>query len=95
MGAKIRYVKYKNILKQLLRQEEKKYYEHLFAKKANDIRQTWKLINSILKRDTRDASPSIFMINNVLTRDKNEIVKAFNQYFTEIGPRQRKRFRYH
>ena len=33
VGSKIRYVKYKNILKQLLRKEEKKYYEYMFEKK--------------------------------------------------------------
>src|SRR3989442_13627784 len=56
-------------------------------KKVIDARQTWKLINSILKRDNHEPSPSIFKINNVLSRDKTEIVRAFNQYFTEIGPR--------
>ena len=85
--AKIRYIKYKNTLKQALRHEEKKFYEHQFSIKANDARKTWKLINSLLNKNHKDVMTNIFRIDNVATKDSNVIVNAFNKYFVEIGPR--------
>ncbi len=84
--ARNRYIKYKNILKQALRHEEKKFYENQFMIKANDARKTWKLINSLINKDTKSNMSHIFKINNQVTNDKNVIVNMFNKYFVEIGP---------
>ena len=54
--------------------------------KSNDIRSTWKLINSLLNKSHADSRSKIFNIDNVYTEDKNTIVNAFNKYFTELGP---------
>ena len=84
--ARKNYILYKNILKQALRQEEKLYYQNQFMIKSNDIRSTWKLINSLLNKSHADSRSKIFNIDNVYTEDKNTIVNAFNKYFTELGP---------
>ena len=84
--ARNNYVTYKNILKQILRQEEKNYYEKLFDQKSNDIKKTWKLINSLLNKTTIDSKSNFFKIDGVLTNNKSTIVDSFNKYFSEIGP---------
>ena len=68
-----------------MRQEEKLYYESQFLVKSHDIRQTWKLINSMMNKSKVENKNYSFKINNVLTNDKSVIVAAFNDYFAEIG----------
>ena len=84
--ARTRYVKYKNILKQALRHEEKCFYENQFSLKANDVRKTWKLINSLLNRTDKDEMTNMFKIDDGTTNDRNMIVNAFNKFFVELGP---------
>ena len=83
--ARLKYVKYKNTLKQALRHEEKKYYEDQFMSKAHDSRNTWKLINTILNKTNKDDLPHSFSLDAVNTTDKNLIVNMFNKYFVHLG----------
>src|SRR3989442_3289538 len=85
-SARKKYTTYRNVLKQAIKQEEKAYYEKLFDSKSNDIRQTWKIINSLLSKPSNDLKTSIFNIDGVLTNNKNIIVNSFNKFFTDIGP---------
>src|SRR5437867_6954625 len=85
--SRIKFIKYKNILKQALRQQEKTYYDKQFQLRANDIRSTWKLINCLLNKNKNTTMSKLFKVNNSTTSDPNAIVKAFNEYFIEIGPR--------
>ena len=80
-------IKYKNVLRQTLKNEEKNYYETQFLSKANDARKTWKIINSLLNKNSKKEVPCLFKINNTNTSDSKEIVNAFNKFFVEIGPR--------
>src|SRR6266516_301111 len=50
------------------------------------LKKTWKLINSLLNKTTRDSKSNIFKIDSVLTNNKTTIVNSFNKYFSEIGP---------
>ena len=84
--ARKRYIVYKNALKQILRNEEKSYYDKCFASASNDIRKTWKLINQLLNKNNNSCNKNpIFNIDNTLSQDKSAIVQAFNNYFTNIG----------
>ena len=58
-----------------------------FQLRANDARKTWKLINSLLNKNNKPSMSKFLKINNSLTADANEIVKAFNEYFVEIDPK--------
>src|SRR6266516_5105230 len=59
--------------------------------RANDSRKTWKLINSLLNKNTKSEMPRFFKINDSTVSDSKEIVDAFNKYFVEIGPRLEKK----
>jgi len=84
--ARNKYVKYKNTLKQALRHEEKYYYEQQFQAVASDARKTWKIINSLLNKQTNKKLSHIFQSNNITTTDKTVIVKMFNEFFVNLGP---------
>ena len=84
--ARIKYITYKNIFKQPLRHSEKSYYENQFASKSHDVRQTWKVINSLLNKSCKGVKNNIFKIGDILTKDDTLIVNAFNNYFVNLGP---------
>ena len=62
------------------------YYTQQFDKEKNNIKNTWKIINSVLKSNTSSKTSSINVdiqsINNPLL-----IVEHYNDYFTNIGPK--------
>ena len=77
---------YNNILKQSIRIAKKSYYEQIFNKVKNDIKGTWKTINSILNKTKRKKMfPKIFKDNGIVYTHKKDIANKFNTYFTEIG----------
>jgi len=79
--AKVKYVTYKNILKQTLRNEERKYYECQFQLRANDSRKTWKLINSLLNKNIKDELPRHFKINNSTVSDNKYKNPSFRKQY--------------
>jgi hypothetical protein len=78
---------YNNILRKSIRIMFKKYYENLFIKFKDDIRNTWKTINSILNKTKKKKSfPQFFKDNESIITNKVEIANKFNDFFTNIGP---------
>ena len=77
---------YQTILKRLIRNAKKTYYERQFNKYKNDIRNTWGNIKHILNRDgSKQHLPAAFLINNVKTSDLSIIANKFNSFFASIG----------
>jgi len=62
------------------------HYFNKFLNCANDMRQTRKVINSVMNNDRRSSSPLNLTINNTVTNDPLIIVNEFNKYFVNIGP---------
>ncbi len=78
---------YNHILKTSIRALKQSYCETLFTKFKNDIRGTWKTINSILNNTNRKKNiPQLFKDNEKIITDKIAIVNKFNTFFTNIGP---------
>ncbi len=78
---------YNNILKTSIQALNKSYYETLFNKFKNDIRGTWKTINSILNKTNRKTNiPQLFKDNEKIITYKIVIANKFNTFFTKIGP---------
>ena len=85
--ARQNYIKYKNVLKQLLRHEEKVYYNSQFLAVAGDIRKTWKLINQVINKNNKSSNSHISLkIAGVTSQNESEIVNSFNDFFVNIGP---------
>ena len=63
------------------------YYNTQFAKCKNNLKATWKLIGSIIKRKTKgQIHPTKITINNKIYTAKQDIVNQLNQYFVNVGP---------
>ena len=85
---KLNYTRYKNSLKSIIRNEEKRYYEQEFNLRLNDSKRTWKFINEIQNKNAKllDNNPiSKLCVNGVCTTQDSDIVNELNQFFTSIG----------
>ena len=83
----LKYKKYKNKLTYLLRIAKKRYHETQIDKNKDNIKLTWKILNSLINR-TKKKSLSYPQLHNNGQDITNpeEIANKFCQYFTSIGP---------
>ena len=73
-----RYTKSKN---------KKEYYTMQFSKYQDNLKQTWKLIGSLVKRKTQgQISLSRIIHNNMTFTNQKDIAELFNRFFVNIGP---------
>ena len=82
-----KYVKFRNMYNKLKRCAKESYYAQRFEKYKNDIKGTWKLLNSLTGRlkDKTDLQQT-FNVNGNCINDPKEIAHGFCDYFTNIGP---------
>ena len=73
---------YQSILKRLIRDAKKQYYQKQFEKYKNDLKNTWGTIKQILNRTRSTQNISdVFLIDNVMTTDPTTIANKFNTFF--------------
>ena len=82
-----KYKKYKNKLTNILRNCEKDYYSQILENHKNNIKETWKVLNSIVNKTYKNCKkcPTTFFENGDKLTGKN-IADGFNNFFTNIGP---------
>jgi len=82
-----KYKKYKNKLGHIIKVAEKQYYASRFKDIEGDIKQTWKLIKSVINRNSTksDDIHEIRINSNTSVSDPVEIANEFNEYFANIG----------
>ena len=80
-----KYKMYRNKLNVTLRLAKQNYFSNLLDKEKHNMRNTWKILNSILRTSKKPMSNK-FVKNNVTLTDSNEIANEFNKYFSSIGP---------
>lgn len=83
------------MLTKIIRLAEKRYYSDKFVLIKENVRDTWKEINKILKDTTGVAlTPGITKIkhNELITEDPKTIANIFNDYFTNIGQNLAKKY---
>lgn len=62
------------------------YFEQMFKISEKSIKQTWELINEIIKRKKKESLYiTEFKYNNEPVTDCKEIVNRFNDYFANVG----------
>ena len=83
---KVRFNRYRNILKHSIKDAKKIYFQNIFAKFKHDIKRTWSIINESLHRKKKTISSCIFYHNGKTLEDPSKIANAFNEYFISIGP---------
>ena len=78
------YVRYKNILTTVIRNSKRMYYAKQFEKEKGNVKNTWKIINSVLKNKTHSKLSSID-INGVVVNNPSFMADHFNTYFANVG----------
>ena len=82
-----KYKRYKNMLTSILRHCEKAYYNKQLLDHKNDIKGTWQVLNSIIKKRVKCSEyPDTFVNNGKSLDKKKDIANGFNDFFTNIGP---------
>lgn len=77
---------YNKILRKTIRNAKKFHYSSLFTECKNDLKKTWKSINSILNRNKPISSfPETFIIDGISFQERNIIADKFNNFFIGIG----------
>ena len=77
---------YNKILKRTIRSAKTLFYEQTFNSCRDDVKKTWKNINSILNRGKQDNNlPKALNFENRTLRDRSEILDALNLHFSTIG----------
>ena len=67
------------------------YFRDYFLKYRNSIAKTWEDIRTLVNlKNTNKSSISSLMVEGKIITEKSIIVKAFNDFFTNIGPHMAK-----
>jgi hypothetical protein len=80
------YKKYRNKLNSILRNAKVRYYSKLLDDVRNDVKQTWKILNSLTSKTRKTCNyPSEFNNNGEYVKEYKNIADAFNEYFVTVG----------
>ena len=80
------YKTYLKMYNKTLRVSKAKYYKESLTRYKNNVKQTWKILNQIIHKNTDKSNlPNTFKHNNVDISDKTSIANKFNEYFVSIG----------
>ena len=76
---------YRRTLTHLIRVAKKRYFDNKFQQCTRDIKQTWNLINSVLRPGKNKSSLHKIIHNDSEITDPAQIANAFNLHFSSIG----------
>ena len=76
-----------------MRRCERDYYSNLLEVQSSNIKETWKILNGIIKkRKTHSEYPDTFIHENKSVDSKMDISNGFNKFFVNIGPNLEKKY---
>ena len=81
-----KYKMYRNRLNSLLRRAKQCYFSSQLDKERYNMRNTWKILNSILRCPKKVQSQKFVSNNNKTYTEPKEIANKFNDFFASIGP---------
>ena len=89
--CKDRYKRYKNRLTCILGHAEKEYYASKLLEMKDNAAKTWKILNEMTNRKSKNKSVTSLKINNVLIShlyidNPQLLANSFNNFFSNIGP---------
>ena len=71
----------------ILRIKVRQYYNMQFSKYKDNLKETWKLIGTLVKRKTKGQTfPTRIIHNNRTFTQEKDIAEWFNNFFVNIGP---------
>ena len=85
--SKKAYCDYRNFVSSKIKMAKKKFYEEKFNLAKNNIKETWKIINNVLKPKQKNRKNVInkIIVNDEMHSDVNYIANSFNNFFINIG----------
>ena len=83
-----KYKRYKNKLTNILRICEETYYSNKLDKVKADNKETWRVLNEILKRKKHSMcnQPENYDDGKHICKIPTDIANGLNKYFADIGP---------
>ena len=81
------YKLYATLINKTKTKAKNEYYNRCFQLHQNNLKETWKLIGTIIKRKTKGLSncPSRIIRDNKVYTNGLDIATQFNHHFTNIG----------
>ena len=86
-GQQGEYKRYRNKLLTLIRLSKRNYYHHYFESNVNNMKQTWKGINSLIYNSRKNLKQimAIRRTDNSLSTNITEIPNLLNNHFATVG----------
>ena len=84
--SKIAYTKQSNYTVNLLRKENKIYYNNLDLNDIIDNKQFWRNVKPLLSDNISESSKITLVNNNRIVSDDREICDVFNEFFVNVVP---------
>ena len=81
-----KYKMYRNRLNSLLRRAKQNHFSSQLDKERYNMRNTWKILNSILRCPKKVQCQKFVSNNNKTYTEPKEIANKFNDFFASIGP---------
>ena len=81
-----KYKMYRNRLNSLLRRAKQNYFSSQLDTERYNMRNTWKILNSILRCPKKIQCQKFVSNNNKTYTEPKEIANKFNDFFASIGP---------
>jgi hypothetical protein len=80
---KLMYINFRNLYNTTIRNAKKLFYEKQFVKFQSNIKKSWQLLYSAIKKKTKSSSTiSSISFNDRTFTDPRAIAKRFNEFFT-------------
>jgi len=79
------YNTFKNVVSRILKREKSRYYSRKFDATSNDVRGTWKAINSLIGKSRNNSKLSEVVFDDEVCSNAEDIACGFNTYFTSIA----------
>ena len=78
---------YSNKLNKIKITNKRNYYNAQFTKCKNNLKATWKIIGTLIKRKSKGMQyPAKLIKNNCSYTNKRDIANQLNQHFVTVGP---------
>ena len=86
ISSHVAYKKQRSICVKLLLKTKKDFFDNLDVKRVTDNKQFWKTVKSCLTDKTLKGGRVTLIENEKVVSDEKELVKNFNEYFSNIVP---------
>ena len=80
------YRKIRNEVNRAIRDKKREYFITNIEESRNDIKKTWKVLNTAMSRTSKITTINKLTVNEEDITDPKAIADQFNKYFLDVGP---------